>query len=74
MFTECFQVSFGLLGYEMDRTQSIMRIATTASPVSGMDVRDKILQLSLDRKRHKMFDNCQKVGVFSFLMPTRCFS
>lgn len=25
----------GLLGYEMDRTHSIMRIATTASPVSG---------------------------------------
>jgi hypothetical protein len=26
-------VSFGLLGYDMSRTQSIMRIATTASPV-----------------------------------------
>lgn len=30
--------SFGLLGYRMDRTHSIMRIATTASPVSGADV------------------------------------
>ena len=27
------RVSFGLLGYDMSRTQSIMRIATTASPV-----------------------------------------
>ena len=29
------KVSFGLLGYDMSRSQSIMRIATTASPVSG---------------------------------------
>lgn len=33
------KISFGLLGYRMDRTHSIMRIATTASPVSGADVR-----------------------------------
>jgi hypothetical protein len=32
-------VSFGYLGYRMDRTHSIMRIATTASPVSGAEVR-----------------------------------
>jgi len=56
------KVSFGLLHYDMDRTQSIMRIATTASPVSGMDVREKILQLSLDRKRHKIFDNCRRMA------------
>jgi len=35
-------ISFGLLGYRMDRTHSIMRIATTASPVSGADVREKM--------------------------------
>ena len=56
------KVSFGLLHYDMDRTQSIMRIATTASPVSGMDMRDRILQLSPDRKRHKLFDNCRRMA------------
>merc|ERR1711965_1199701 len=40
------RVSFGLLGYDMSRSQSIMRIATTASPVSGSDVRHKMLELS----------------------------
>jgi hypothetical protein len=35
------KISFGLLYYRMDRTHSIMRIATTASPISGMDVRDR---------------------------------
>jgi len=34
-------VSFGYLGYRTDRTHSIMRIATTASPVSGAEVRDR---------------------------------
>ncbi|KAL7540954.1 hypothetical protein ACHAXR_010517, partial [Thalassiosira sp. AJA248-18] len=41
------KISFGLLGYRMDRTHSIMRIATTASPVSGADVRDKMEELRL---------------------------
>ena len=40
-------VSFGLLGYRMDRTHSIMRIATTASPVSGADVRERMHHLAL---------------------------
>ena len=31
----------------MDRTHSIMRIATTASPVSGADVREKTDELRL---------------------------
>ena len=31
-------VSFGYLKYDMSRTHSIMRIATTASPVSGAEV------------------------------------
>jgi len=35
-------VSFGYLGYRMDRTQSILRIATTASPISGADVRERM--------------------------------
>jgi hypothetical protein len=41
------KVSFGLLGYRMDRTHSIMRIATTASPVSGADVRERMEELRL---------------------------
>jgi len=39
-------VSCGLLGYDMSRSHSIMRIATTASPVSGSDVRHKMVQLA----------------------------
>ena len=31
-------VSLGLLGYDMSRSQSIMRVATTASPVAGTEV------------------------------------
>merc|ERR1712226_494393 len=42
--------SFGLLGYRMDRTHSIMRIATTASPVSGADVRERMRHLQLLKK------------------------
>lgn len=41
------KISFGLFGYRMDRTHSIMRIATTASPVSGADVREKMEELRL---------------------------
>jgi len=41
------KISFGLLGYRMDRTHSIMRIATTASPVSGADVRERMQMLHL---------------------------
>lgn len=40
-------VSFGILGYEMHRTHSIMRIATTASPISGSEVRSRMLDLAL---------------------------
>jgi hypothetical protein len=39
------RISFGLLGYRMDRSQSIMSIATTASPVSGADVRERMKHL-----------------------------
>jgi hypothetical protein len=41
------KISFGLFGYRMDRSHSIMRIATTASPVSGADVRERIEELRL---------------------------
>lgn len=44
------KISFGLLGYRMDRTHSIMRIATTASPVSGADVRERMDELRLMKK------------------------
>jgi len=43
-------ISFGWLGYRMDRTHSIMRIASTASPVSGSDVKHKMRQLALLKK------------------------
>lgn len=41
------KISFGMLGYRADRTHSIMRIATTASPVSGADVRERMEELRL---------------------------
>ena len=43
--------SLGLLGYDMSRSQSIMRVATTASPVSGTEVRDRALDLLLETRR-----------------------
>uniref|UniRef100_A0A7S3DUG1 Glutamine amidotransferase type-2 domain-containing protein n=1 Tax=Entomoneis paludosa TaxID=265537 RepID=A0A7S3DUG1_9STRA len=52
------RVSFGLLGYRMDRTHSILRVATTASPISGDAVQErmKVLRLQVrDRKAaHKI--------------------
>jgi len=42
-------VSCGLLKYDMSRTHSIMRIATTASPVSGSAVSVKMKELAGDR-------------------------
>eukprot|EP00523_Entomoneis_sp_CCMP467_P020382 CAMPEP_0168849630 /NCGR_PEP_ID=MMETSP0727-20121128/11463_1 /TAXON_ID=265536 /ORGANISM="Amphiprora sp., Strain CCMP467" /LENGTH=1558 /DNA_ID=CAMNT_0008903533 /DNA_START=441 /DNA_END=5117 /DNA_ORIENTATION=+ len=44
------RISLGLLAYRMDRTHSIMRIATTASPVSGADVRQRMRHLHLLKK------------------------
>jgi len=41
------RISLGYLGYRMDRTHSIMRIATTASPVSGADVKEQMRNLYL---------------------------
>jgi len=46
-------VSCGLLGYDMSRSQSIMRIATTASPVAASEVRFKMLELQEEAIRHR---------------------
>jgi len=47
--------SFGLLGYRMDRSHSIMRIATTASPISGAEIRDRAKIIHYMRKvRHSV--------------------
>lgn len=40
-------LSCGWWAYRMDRTHSIVRIATTASPISGADVRQRIEHLRL---------------------------
>ena len=53
--------SFGFLRYRIDRTQSIMRVATTASPVSGADVRHKLIQLRVQEKLTRM-----KAGALRF--------
>ena len=52
-------MSFGQLEYSMDRTHSIMRIATsilTASPVSGADVRDRKWTIFYMRKMYYSVD------------------
>jgi len=49
-------ISFGLWGYRMDRTHSIMRIATTASPVSGADVRQRMEYIRLVKKVKRSLD------------------
>jgi hypothetical protein len=40
-------ISFGCLGYRIDRSHSMLRIATTASPISGSDVRERMETLRL---------------------------
>jgi len=44
--------TFGILGYRKDRTHSIMRIATTASPISGADVRERKMAIHFMKKIH----------------------
>jgi hypothetical protein len=41
--------SLGTMGYRTDRTHSMCRIATTASPVSGADVRERMEILQVTR-------------------------
>mmetsp|Transcript_55168 Transcript_55168/g.165297 ORF Transcript_55168/g.165297 Transcript_55168/m.165297 type:complete len:1653 (-) Transcript_55168:851-5809(-) len=49
------KISFDVWGYRMDRTHSIMRIATTASPVSGADVRERMRALKqLEKVLHSI--------------------
>ena len=43
-------ISCGLWGYRTDRTHSGLRIATTASPISGSDVQHRIRRLLLAKK------------------------
>ena len=45
------RVSCGLLQYDMSRSQSIMRIASTASPVSGAEVRLKMIELAEESRK-----------------------
>jgi hypothetical protein len=49
-------VSLGWLGYRMDRTHSILRVASTASPVSGAEVRDRMHGLVV-RSAWKKFEH-----------------
>merc|ERR1711862_41684 len=44
------RISFGFLGYRIDRTHSVMRIATTASPISGAEVRERMYTMQLVTK------------------------
>eukprot|EP00931_Biecheleriopsis_adriatica_P010461 TRINITY_DN11152_c1_g1_i1.p1 TRINITY_DN11152_c1_g1~~TRINITY_DN11152_c1_g1_i1.p1 ORF type:complete len:1458 (-),score=249.36 TRINITY_DN11152_c1_g1_i1:158-4531(-) len=47
-------VSFGLLGYRKDRTNSILRIASTASPVSGSEVRKSMKAVAVLKDFYKL--------------------
>ena len=53
--------SCGLLGYDMSRTQSIMRVATTASPVSGMEVRERMLAIQAETRRAGAASSVQRI-------------
>eukprot|EP00746_Dinoflagellata_sp_MGD_P157020 gnl/MRDRNA2_/MRDRNA2_86072_c0_seq2.p1 gnl/MRDRNA2_/MRDRNA2_86072_c0~~gnl/MRDRNA2_/MRDRNA2_86072_c0_seq2.p1 ORF type:complete len:1384 (+),score=218.41 gnl/MRDRNA2_/MRDRNA2_86072_c0_seq2:410-4153(+) len=53
-------VSFGFLAYRMDRTHSIMRIATTASPISGAEIRDRMQFEAAKTSWNKMLDTVTK--------------
>ena len=45
------RVSFGVFGYDMSRSQSMLRVATTASPISGSEVRERILELAEEERQ-----------------------
>lgn len=53
------RVTCGIFHYDMSRTHSIMRIATTASPVSGMEVREKTLALAKSTAENHAKRMCQ---------------
>ena len=49
------KISFGLFSYRIDRTHSIMRIATTASPIGGHEVSKMMQELMAQRRiRHSV--------------------
>jgi hypothetical protein len=56
------RVSFGCLRYSMDRTQSIVRIATTAAPVTAMDVRALMLVHAKDMQRSHMLELIRRIA------------
>lgn len=64
-------VSFGCLNYNTSRSQSILRVASTASPVSGTEVRDRMLQIGLETKALRAVTTIQKMWrsqrVFKFI-------
>ena len=64
------RVSCGLLGYDMSRSHSIMRIATTASPISGMEVRQKVLEIIDFNEKHQAAKFLQKLRRFKMVTPT----
>jgi len=49
-------ISFGLLGYKMERSHSIMRIASTASPISAAEIRDRAKIIFYTNKVRKSLD------------------
>ena len=57
-------VSCGLLGYDMSRSQSMLRVATTASPISGSEVRERILELGEEEMRKWAARTIQRAARF----------
>ena len=51
------KISFGLLGYRIDRSHSIVRIATTASPVSGDAVNERMKELWEEKTMRKVAEH-----------------
>merc|ERR1712146_599636 len=53
--------TFGVFSYDMARTQSIMRVATTASPVSGAEVREQVAaveRVKAQLRAARVLQNC----------------
>lgn len=55
------RVSCGILRYDMSRSQSIMRVATTASPVAGTEVRDRLVEIQLHMKQLQAASTIQRI-------------
>mmetsp|Transcript_1392 Transcript_1392/g.1678 ORF Transcript_1392/g.1678 Transcript_1392/m.1678 type:complete len:177 (+) Transcript_1392:457-987(+) len=49
-------ISFGLLGYRTDRSHSIMRIASTASPISAAEIRERAKIIFYTKKVRSSLD------------------